>query len=321
MTRRVPFTFILLGLIGLPGPGPGAALEGLFRGERETELAPHGRGNVYAPDVLVEGGLHRMWYGGQGRDGHDRIHSAESRDGRSWERRGVAIDIDGANHVNDPSVVLVDGTYYLYYTRASAGVVDEIALATSRDGREWRGRGVVLRPDEAGRWDGLLVGRPSVLHADGVFRMWYDGRKDLPTGAPAAGVPTLPSSRRSVGLATSKDGLTWTRHADNPVFGGDAGGVDVERAGEGYAMVYESHQGTRAATSPDGVAWRDLGLVVPRSGGPADAAGHVTPMLLAGSRWLYLGAAPAATWDRNAIARIELSPGLVDRMTPRAPGS
>src|SRR5688500_2809254 len=54
----------------------------LLRGEGEAEeAAPHGRGNVYAPDVLVEGGVYRMWYGAQGRDGHDRILYAESRDG------------------------------------------------------------------------------------------------------------------------------------------------------------------------------------------------------------------------------------------------
>lgn len=44
----------------------------LFRGQEETEVAPHGKGNVYAPRVPRDGGRYRMWYGGQGRDGHDR---------------------------------------------------------------------------------------------------------------------------------------------------------------------------------------------------------------------------------------------------------
>ena len=48
-----------------------------------------------------------MWYGGQGRDGHDRIHLAESDDGVNWVRRGVVLDNGEANHVNDPSVVKV----------------------------------------------------------------------------------------------------------------------------------------------------------------------------------------------------------------------
>ncbi len=296
---------LLLWLVGLLGPEP----ESLLVGERESEKAPHGLGNVYAPDVLLEDGLYRMWYGGQGRDGHDRIHYAESKDGRAWERRGVAIDVEGENHVNDPSVVKVDGTYYLYYTRAVGGVVDEIALATSPDGLRWEKRGVVLGPGKPGEWDSLLVGRPSVLHEGGQFRIWYDGRKDLPPGPLAQGVPTSRDSHRAVGLATSKDGLNWTKHAGNPVFEEDAGGVDVERSGDGYLMVYESGEGTRAANSRDGIAWRAPRLAVPRSGGKLDAAGHVTPALLAGSGWLYFGAAPASTWNQNTIARVKLPPG------------
>ena len=309
-----PVFLALVAVSAAPPDGP--PIERLLSGERETEVAPHGRGNVYAPDVLIEGGRHRMWYGGQGRDGHDRIHLAESDDGSHWLRRGVAIDVGRANHVNDPSVVLVGGTYYLYYTLANDGVVDQVALATSRDGRKWEERGVVLKPGEAGAWDSLLVGRPSVLHDGETFRMWFDGRRDLPPGSPSAGVPKSPTSRRAVGLATSKDGLTWTRHPGNPVFGQDAGGVDVERGGDGYLMVYESHEGTRAATGPDGVAWRDLGLIVARSGGPLDAAGQVTPALAAGSPWIYLGAASAPSWDHNAIARVALPAGLAGR--PRA---
>lgn len=287
------------------------ALHLILQGRGDTDAAPHGSGNVYAPDVLVEDGLYRMWYGGQGRDGHDRIHYAESRDGRNWIPKGVVLEDRSANHVNDPSVVKVGHTYYLYYTRAGKDVVDEIALATSEDGIHWERQGVVLKPGEPDAWDGLLVGRPSVLHDGGTFRMWFDGRKDLPLGAPAENVPKSPHSRRSIGYATSKDGLHWTRHPHNPVFGHDAGGVDVERFGQHLVMVYESRDGTKAATSADGLSWHDRGLWLPRSGKPIDRFGHVTPCLLAASPdgpcLLYLGAASAATWDHNSIAQIPIS--------------
>jgi hypothetical protein len=280
-----------------------------------SELAPHGEGNLYAPDVRVENNLFRIWYGGQGRDGHDRIHLAESPDGKAWTRRGVVLDDPTANHVNDPSVVRVGATYHLFSTRAARGIVDEISLATSPDGVRWTKHGVVLGPGAPGSWDSLLVGRPSVLHEGGLFRMWYDGRADLAPGPLAGDAPTSPKSSRHVGYATSPDGLSWTRHPGNPVFDHDAGGVDVKRAANGlHVMVYESHAGTNAATSPDGLAWRDRGLVVPRSGGPYDAHGHVTPMLLIGSEGrppaLYVGAAWAASWDRNAIAAFSLPPAL-----------
>ena len=314
---------LLLALLIATSPGRddpsnrGPLLEVILVGQTVTERAPHGQGNVYAPEVLIEGGLYRMWYGGQGRDGHDRIHLAESNDGKTWTRRGVVIDHGEANHVNDPSIVKVHGTYFLYSTRAGAGVVDEIALATSQDGITWERRGVVLAPGRKGDWDGLLVGRPSVLYEDGTFKMWYDGRADLPPGPLAGDAPTSPRSRRFVGYATSRDGIRWTKHPKNPVFGQDAGGVDVVRHGSNYVMVYESHEGTKVATSPDGLTWRDRGLWVPRSGGEFDRNGHVTPMLLAGDRehpWaLFFGGARAASWDYNSIGKSgDLSKMLID---------
>ena len=277
----------------------------------EAQSAPHGQGNVYAPDVLLDNGLYRMWFGGQGKDGHDRLQLAESRDGLAWQSRGVVLDNGDANHINDPSVVKVGGKYFMYYTRAASDVVDEIALATSADGVRWTPHGVVLRPSSAGNWDSLLVGRPSVLIKDGVYRMWYDGRKDLPPGAPAKDVPKSPASTRAVGYATSQDGYHWTRLTTEPVFRGDAGGVHVARVRNGYAMVYEGHDGTHLATSTDGLSWQSKGLLTASSGTDADRFGHVTPFLLTDSATtpiaLFVGAARAGSWDHNSIARIELS--------------
>lgn len=275
-------------------------------GRGEWEDAPHGEGNVYAPEVHVEAGQYRMWYGAQGSDGHDRICYAESNNGVDWERKGVAVEDATANHVNDPSIVRVGPTYFMYFTRAAQGIVDEIALATSDDGRKWEIAGVVLRAGEAGEWDALSVGRPAVLHEKGLFRMWYDGRKDLPASAPAGDAPTAPGSTRSVGYATSKDGRHWVKHLQNPVFHHGAGGIDVKRVGDAYALAYESHGGTCLATSADGIDWRDQGLWVHRSGQALDAFGHVTPFLLTGRdgaiEAIYFGAARAPSWDRNAIA-------------------
>jgi len=177
----------------------------LFRAELESQRAPHGRGNVYAPEIVRSGTKLRMWFGGQGRDGHDRIHLAESVDGTSWEQRGVVLEDPSANHCNDPSVVNAEGVLFIFFTKAGAGVTDEISVATSSDGVHWQRRGTALAPGPAGAWDSWSVGRPSVLHEGGLFRMWYDGRKDLPTGAPDAAAPKSDASRRHVGYATSDD--------------------------------------------------------------------------------------------------------------------
>ncbi|HKI16505.1 MAG TPA: hypothetical protein VKA15_01425 [Isosphaeraceae bacterium] len=293
-------------------------LELVLKGATSTELAPHGEGNVYAPDVHIEGDRYRMWYGGQGKDGHDRIHLAESHDGRHWDCKGVVLMDRQANHVNDPSVVRVGDMYFMFYTRAARGIFDEIALATSKDGIRWERKGVMLHRGSPGEWDSLLVGRPSVIHEGGQFKMWYDGRKDLQPGALAEDAPTSSGSHRFVGYATSKDGTVWTKYGRNPVFAHDAGGVDVKRLPQGYVMLYESHEGTNVAVSVDGITWRDRGLWIPRSGGEIDRHGHVTPMLLIeqGGRpaLLFIGAARTSSWDRNQIVKIRLEPARLTEL-------
>lgn len=293
------------------------AIEVIVRGTEQSETAPHGAGNVYAPDILIENGTYRMWYGGLGKDGHDRIHYAESKNGIEWKKRGIVLQDKTANHVNDPSIVRVKDQYFMYYTVAGAGVTDRIDVATSGDGIKWQRQGTAVSPGNPGEWDGLLVGRPSVLFEDGQFKMWYDGRKDLPPDAPDPTAPKSTTSKRSVGYATSKDGLTWTKHDENPVCGNDAGGVHVVRYKTCYLMLFESHAGTMIAESLDGLRWKNSQLLVKPSGTPVDQHGHVTPFLLAQERGqkvqLYVGAAKAATWDRNSIARIRLDGDMLNK--------
>lgn len=328
-------SIVLLAFIGIAlwGGASAARTQGppanvpliVLTGELDSELAPHGEGNLYAPDVLLEGKRYRMWYGGQGRDGHDRIHYAESEDGIAWVRKGVVLEDRQANHVNDPSVVKVGGVYYMYYTRTAKDVVDRIDVAVSADGVSWEPKGVALAAGQAGGWDALSVGRPSVIYEDGIFKLWYDGRKDFPPEAPVKDAPKSSSSRRSVGYATSNDGFHFTRHGAHPVLGNDTGGVDVKRVGTRLIMAYESRKGTGVAISKDGIAWTDAGLLIGKSGRKVDAFGHVTPNLLIDPdgeiRRIYIGAARAATWDRNVIAVLEVPSGRLHQILGKAEGS
>jgi len=273
----------------------------------ESTEAPHGRGNLYAPYILKHRGEVLMFFGGQGKDGHDRIHLATSIDGADWEQAGVVFAPEGVNHVNDPCVVVVDGVLHMFYTLAGSGVTDAIGLATSPDGRTWSDRGAVFLPSPAPAWNSLLVGRPSVIH-DGVrFHLWYDGRKDLPPGAPDPDAPKSDTSRRFVGYATSVDGIRWDRGAE-PVFGEDAGGIHVFRSGDDFVMVFESRDGTQWATSFDGIAWKMQGLLHPK--GADSPHGHVTPFVRADARsWrLFYGAARAESWNENSIYSAVLKP-------------
>ena len=282
----------------------------VLRGTGPTEAAPHGQGNVYAPEVHRHEDAWWMWYGGQGEDGHDRIHLATSSDGIAWQRQGVVIDCGSANHVNDPTVTRRDDAWWMFYTVAQQGEQDQIAAARSTNGRQWELLGVVLPTGAADRWDSAKVGRPSVLWDQDRFRLWYDGQ---PTESTARSNNDASATRRvgrAVGYAESLDGRQWNRH-ERPVWIQGAGAVQVLKSAVGYLMVYESHQGTRYAKSGDGLEWADGGPLL-QATGPDEAHGHVTPFFWldkpdATEGVLFFGAASRATWNFNAIARVPIT--------------
>jgi len=305
MQRLFLITAVLAASVIAAAAEPVSVLRG---GRSSSTQAPHGNGNTYAADIVRHGDGLLMYYGGQGRDGHDRIHLATSTDQKTWTPHGVVFAPAGINHVNDPSVVIVNGRFFMYYTRADTGVTDCIGLAVSVDGRTWMDHGPVLSPRGKPAWDSLLVGRPSVIHEGDQFRMWFDGRADLPVGAPDPDAPKSPTSRRYVGHAVSTDGISWKRR-DGYVFANDAGGVHVSRISGRYIMLIESRNGTNWASSEDGLSWRDNGLLVAKDQ-HTSPHGHVTPFLFTDvhGQMLYVGAARSEHWNQNSIMRLAIPP-------------
>ena len=243
--------------------------------------------NIYAPCVLLENSIYKMWYGGQGKDGHDRIHYATSSNGIDWVKKGVVLDNKDSLHVNDPSVVLVDNTYYMYYSRAYEKDTEcSICLATSIDGIVWQRKGEVLGAGKDS-WDSLSVARPSVIYEKGLFKLWYDGCSDV--------------FDRHAGYAVSEDGFMFRKHKDSVL--DSVGAVNVNHLGDKYLMLFESRQGTWAVVGDDEYFFKDKGLLIKRSGSVHDAFGHVTPFLLHDKDKIsiYLGMASSERWCNNRI--------------------
>lgn len=210
-------------------------------------------------------------------------------DGSGWSRKGPGITVTrdagaptpaiapshraGAfdeHWVTCPSVIRTpDGLrmWYssLYDTRMGSG---GIGAALSEHGGAWRRENAgrpVLAPSSADAWDGGQVLAPEVLYGDGLFRMWYTG---MDRGRHSSGIGYY-----RIGLATSRDGITWTRaNGGKPVLDvGPAGAVDsvqaatpsVLRIGDRYRMWYaawspEGNHRICAAESRDGVTWTRL---------------------------------------------------------------
>lgn len=62
--------------------------------------------------------------------------------------------------------------------------------------------GVVLDVGPRGSWDGLWTNDPYVLRIGELYSLWYSG---------------FDGKHLRIGLATSKDGITWAKYSNNPV--------------------------------------------------------------------------------------------------------
>jgi hypothetical protein len=223
----------------------------------------------------------------------------------------------------DPSVIRRDGRYLMFFTTAGSSHIAGIARAESTDGRTWSVWRSPVRPDPLtdqmlatprGSWDSAGIETADVLVGpDGVWRMYYTGNR-----------PPEGSATYAIGLATSTDGIAWTRRAtpvlehandwERPVCNGTAcqrGGVlepsvIYDATARQYRMWYvglgEPANSFRTfrighATSPDGIAWTRLdgpefGGAILDVGGPGtwDEIAVGTPYLVPqadGSLWMY----------------------------------
>jgi len=94
----------------------------------------------------------------------------------------------------------------------------------------------VLRLGPAGAWDDGEVREPAILYEDGVYNLLYAGGRDVPYPKPLY-----------IGLATSNDGITFTKYVGNPILSpGPAGEWDdgfvvdpyVVKVGATYFVYY-----------------------------------------------------------------------------------
>lgn len=182
----------------------------------------------------------------------------------------------------EPSVIkLAANSYVMWYegTNAAGQKHEQIGRATSADGVTWvkSATPVLTHTGINGTFDKNGVGDPTVLFDGVTYRMWYAGRENAAT-------------KNKIGLATSTDGITWTRSPSNPVLVPTAGTFDTvgvsgpqvifDAGTSTYHLWYTGLDGTGVtrighATSPDGVVWTKTAGAVLNAGaaGAFDAFG------------------------------------------------
>lgn len=222
---------------------------------------------IDVPEVIRENGQYKMWYTSwKDYSSPDYLGYATSPDGIHWTKfSGNPVFGPGtaAWEIGGPygcTVMPVQGGYKMWYGGYDAAyAVLRIGYATSADGITWKRDTVnnpVFNPGASGQWDDKSVFGPNVLRIGNIYYMWYVGA-------------TTSGTSEATGVATSPDGINWTRHAANPVLVPSSGAWDTEwtdvgsvvQSGNTLHMWYDAMDANLArighATSPltiDGIA-------------------------------------------------------------------
>lgn len=193
--------------------------------------------NVYAPIVIFDGRLFRMWYNGSGPGFQLAIGYAVSADGIHWEKplnNPVLTAIPGtweSQIVGTAAMLFLNDTFHLWYG-GNNQVRTSLGYATSKDGVQWqRHQGnPVIAAGQSNAWDGTTLGGASVLFEKNVYKMWYSGRSDeIWKIGYAVSTPAIPAERlvflpRVYGLPG--DTINVTLYAD-PISGISGGDVAI----------------------------------------------------------------------------------------------
>ncbi len=189
------------------------------------------RGGVETVTVIEDGGQYWLWYAGyQQREDPPltmKIGVATSPDGVNWQKAAENPIIDSGSPgewdeswVESPTVVKVGSTFYMWYTGVDVQMRFRIGMATSADGIHWSKNGAnpVFAAEPSNEWENAVVYAPAVVRNVDRFVMFYVG---LNAGTFLDAM--------LIGMATSPDGVSWTRPQPEPVLDVGASGAWDEK--------------------------------------------------------------------------------------------
>jgi hypothetical protein len=152
---------------------------------------------------ILSGTVYKTWIS-SGQSASAVVTYLESYDGLTWIRYGSPVITDCIT----PAVIENSGTYYLYCQLGTAGGTGDFYLYTSTNGISWSQISTtVIGLGTSGAWDQTRIWSFNpVAIISGTWYALYSG-----------GQNTANPYFFSTGVATSTDGVNWTKYSGNPV--------------------------------------------------------------------------------------------------------
>ena len=164
----------------------------------------------------------------------------------------------------DPSAIItVDGTHYVYYSRATGetygfGTGDpekkvfpwdktEVWYATSTDGQEWKEQGIAVARGAAGSFDDRSVFTPEVLVHEGKYILVYQtvkapyvNRVKNQIGMSIADSPNGPFVKVDHPILSPADNGEWLGEEDNRFYAKKQGDFDSHKVHDPTLLFYKN---------------------------------------------------------------------------------
>ena len=220
--------------------------------------------------IIVDGTYHAFLVGFGAERGDQRPYYATSPDGVTWTLAeadplaDLGLELFPPGPIPASVLVEADGswTMYLWGVTDPSGFRASIWRATAPDpAGPWTADSEPVLRGNAQGWDCLGLDSPAVVRTELGYLMAF------------VGADLADRNTAHIGVATSTDGITWTKH-DGPVIDpglcGDFDDRSVTQprlfaSGGGYMLLYSGNGLTRndaaigVANSADGVAWTCAG--------------------------------------------------------------
>jgi predicted GH43/DUF377 family glycosyl hydrolase len=193
----------------------------------------------------------------EGRSWHTAL--ASSVDGYEWKRQGKVLSPGlswESDYIAANGALLPFGGGLIYVYQAGVKGRTVLGLARSSDGRQWtKEPDAVLRGGPRLSWDEVSLGDPYLIESGGTLYLFYLGEDR--------------ARRQRLGMASSVDGVHWTKQRQSPLLElGGTGDFDENGLGEpavypvqgGWVMLYtgrdrKENRALGFAFSSDGRQW------------------------------------------------------------------